>query len=307
MNKKVLTREVGNLIKWMKMPQKEVLDKFASLEEAIDYGEGDNRFVYVPGDREDRVVLVAHSDTVWGDIDLSIKFKNGIFYSRKKKIGIGADDRAGCALLWKLRKLGHSLLITSAEEDGCVGTSFLMFQTEFGDIINNSHQFAVQFDRCDNRDLVFYDVSTEEFEEYCEKSTGYTTDMGAFTDISVLCDPMCGVNLSVGYDFEHTQKEYLSLRDWINTLNVTRSWLSNNNLPRFEHNNIKSMVDYDWMHMIPSQYYRDTPDMEEVYERDFITCPACYNTMEKQELLSNDCMCDNPACMEDLNILYHAQ
>ena len=33
--------------------------------------------------------------------------------------GIGADDRAGCAILWLLKDSGHSLLVTNGEEIGC--------------------------------------------------------------------------------------------------------------------------------------------------------------------------------------------
>ena len=43
-----------------------VFDKFLSLDGAIPVlGGGKNNFVYVPGTRKDRVLLVAHADTVW--------------------------------------------------------------------------------------------------------------------------------------------------------------------------------------------------------------------------------------------------
>lgn len=31
---------------------------------------------------------------------------------------LGADDRAGCAIIWLLRNLGHGILITDDEEQG---------------------------------------------------------------------------------------------------------------------------------------------------------------------------------------------
>ena len=44
----------------------EVLYKFKNLPRAISRFDGDKRnFVYIPGTREDRVLLVAHADTVW--------------------------------------------------------------------------------------------------------------------------------------------------------------------------------------------------------------------------------------------------
>ena len=46
----------------------DVLKVFADLPGAICHLDGDkNNFVYVPGTREDRVLLVAHADTVWDE------------------------------------------------------------------------------------------------------------------------------------------------------------------------------------------------------------------------------------------------
>ena len=101
----------------------EIFDRFAALPNAIAKkgGKPFERFVYVPGNRKDRVLLVAHIDTVW-DKDYQkfgnnkphnhrVVFENGIFSSGEETCGIGADDRAGCAMLWKLKDSGHSILI----------------------------------------------------------------------------------------------------------------------------------------------------------------------------------------------------
>ena len=45
----------------------EVIDTFANLPNAI-YKQGkkpNERFVYIPGTRDDKVLLIAHADTVW--------------------------------------------------------------------------------------------------------------------------------------------------------------------------------------------------------------------------------------------------
>jgi len=64
--------------------------------------------------------------------------------------------------------------------------------------------------------------------------TGYTEpDRDSFTDIGVLCRGICGVNLSVGYRDEHGWFERLSIREWKNTLELCREWLSGNRFPRF--------------------------------------------------------------------------
>ena len=140
---------------WMLMSQCDVLDRFASLPDAVTAGEGQRRFVFVPGRRADRVLLVAHSDTVWEEEPIRLaclddrKFGpilHSAEFGRQDGLGIGADDRAGCAILWELRNLGHSLLVTSGEEQGCIATLWIM-TSEWWETELNSHRFAVQFDR----------------------------------------------------------------------------------------------------------------------------------------------------------------
>ena len=82
-----------------------IFDRFATLPGAL-VGRGIaplQRYVYLPGTREDRVVLVAHIDTVWDKSykkpfteDRAVILEDGIFKSNNPNCGIGADDRAGC-------------------------------------------------------------------------------------------------------------------------------------------------------------------------------------------------------------------
>ena len=44
---------------------------------------------------------------------------------------------------------------------------------------------------------------------------------------------ICGVNLSVGYYNEHTENEYLSIPEWLETLEITEKWLSEDKLSKF--------------------------------------------------------------------------
>jgi hypothetical protein len=63
-----------------------------------------------------------------------------------------------------------------------------------------------------------------------------------------------GVNLSVGYYNEHTSREILVIKEWINTLNMVRNWLSKPNLPRFEINNKEE----NWNMYDKFKFYSDT-------------------------------------------------
>ena len=214
---------------------KSVLDKFASLPGAISHYDGKKRnFVYVPGTRDDKIVLAAHADTVWDDeyCDLnatqSIKLENGVYTGTNPEYGIGADDRAGCAILWLLKDSGHSLLILDGEEYGQIGSEHI--RDSYKELYNeiNDHSYIIQLDRRGSIDYKVYKLPvTAEFLRFIEDKTGYI-DAGnkSFTDIVALCQTVCGVNLSVGYYNEHTEREEIVFDEWYNTLLVVDRLIS---------------------------------------------------------------------------------
>lgn len=217
----------------------EILARFATLPNA-EWKKGtgaQQQFVFVPGIREDAATLVAHADTVFDIADHTFALKDGVIRSTTPNCGLGADDRAGCAILWLLKDSGHHLLVTDGEEHGQIGAKWLVnYNPDIAEILHKS-SFMVQFDRRHGSDYKFYNIPvSDEFEDFIEHSTGYTNaGKRAFTDIVTLCnnsESCCGVNLSVGYYDEHTSYETLNIAEWTNTLNVTEQMLANP-LPRF--------------------------------------------------------------------------
>ena len=212
----------------------EVFDKFSALGSAIRRGEPNSAssFVYVPGTRKDRVLLVAHADTVFFKLGRQIVVtdennKGLIYHGILPGAGLGADDRAGCAILYLLRDMGHSLLILGGEEQGCRGAILTSLDVQlFGEL--NSHQYMLEFDRSGCSDYKVYNIPvTDEFKKFIEVSTGYTEpDKSKDTDICRLCRAICGANLSVGYYREHTEDEYLQYDEWLHTLRITREMLA---------------------------------------------------------------------------------
>lgn len=225
-----------NVSEWMKMPRDGVIEKFGTIPGAILNGSGDTAFCYIPGTRDDRVLLVAHADTVWcnrnKEENIELSYSNGTIFSKVPHVGIGADDRAGCSIVWDLQKMGHSILVLTGEESGCRGSKWLMRSEEWAAEIEQ-HNFAVQFDRRGSNDLVFYEVGSPDFKRYCNSVTPYTTAQGSYTDIVELCDKICGVNMSVGYYNEHQASEHLKTAQFARTLQVAKEWLKRSNLPRF--------------------------------------------------------------------------
>lgn len=210
-----------------------IFERFNGIHnpEKLLFGTSPERFIYLPGLRTNRVLLVAHADTYWDCEEFSQHTVIGdgdILRSSNPYAGLGADDRAGCAIIWLLKDLGHSILITDGEEIGRRGSTFLM--NNFPDIaaaIQNDHQFIIQFDRRNGTEFKCYRVGSPKFRKYIATETGYTEpDRNSFTDIVTLCTEITGVNLSIGYRNEHTSSECLHLREWQTTLDLCRRWLA---------------------------------------------------------------------------------
>ena len=226
-----------------------VLRQFADLPGAIAHFDGEkNNFVYVPGSRSDRVVLIAHADTVWDEYYLKqlspfddpgldeildhtahAPETDGEFIYQKgtPDWGLGADDRAGCAMLWLLRNSGHSLLVTDGEEAGQIGARHLMDAYPALAEELNRHRHMLQLDRRGGTDYKTYNLPvTAEFCRFIEAQTGYA-DAGktSRTDIITLCRKVCGANLSVGYYNEHTPQEVLCYPEWLHTLETVSRML----------------------------------------------------------------------------------
>lgn len=236
--------DVDTLMDFLRCPldnSDEIFNKFASISGAIHRGSGLEQFLFIEGTRNDRVLLVAHADTYWdhhyggnGNKPQNIFQQNGII--RNENGGLGADDRAGCAIVYLLKDLGHSILITNGEEDGRKGSNWLMScNHDIADKINFQHQFIVQLDRRNGRDFKCYSVGTDDFRNYVKQITGYTEpDRSSYTDIVTICRDICGVNLSIGYHNEHSESEYLVIAEWKKTLEICREWLGlDKELPRF--------------------------------------------------------------------------
>ena len=212
-----------------------IFEIFGKLDGAVEKkGEGKQRYLYVPGTRKDRCLLLAHADTFfdtaygYAPMEHEVIRGEGRYYGNSDLCSMGADDRCGCAMLWLLRKSGHSLLILDGEEHGQVGANFLKdSDPELMDEIN-AHSFMLQLDRRNSSDYRVYDLPvTDEFRKYVEAETDYALAEGkGRTDIIPLCRDICAVNLSVGYYNEHTPQEYVTIDEWKHTLELVRKMLA---------------------------------------------------------------------------------
>jgi len=239
--------EIGVLTKFLSLPigsTEGVFSMFKTLDGYVfreKNSVGKERFLYIEGKRENKVLLIAHADTVYDYFykrDLffhSIVEENGILKSvdeNGKTQLLGADNRAGIAMLWLLKDSGHSLLVTDGEEGARIGSKWLIKENrDIAERINHNHQFMIQLDRCNGREFKCYNVATVEFRTFIREQTDYSEpDFGTQTDICTLCKEICGVNLSIGYYDNHTKYETLNIAEWLNSYQKVKKMLENENL-----------------------------------------------------------------------------
>lgn len=173
-------------------------------------------YILVEGDIP--VLLVAHMDTV---------FKSPpekIYYDQKQHImwspqGLGADDRAGVYLIWKIVQAGYRphICLTTDEEMGGLGAMALIRNFPKAPF-KQKIKYAIELDRQGMNDCVFYSCANEAFTSFVE-SYDFLTDWGTYSDISDICPAweIAGVNLSVGYVGEHHETETLNTKAMLNT------------------------------------------------------------------------------------------
>lgn len=207
--------------------------RFESLPGAI-VGRGNHplaRYVCIPGTKKNKVVLIAHADTVWDEAydrpaETSVIFEDGLFKGTNPDCGIGGDDRAGCAMLWALRNSGHTILLVNGEEKGKFGVRYLKKSNPelFREL--NRHQLMIELDWRGTDVCLYTEVDfTNRFRRYIAQNLGCQQETGGGTDLQILSKRICGVNIGVGYHAWHRPKEYVCLSEWENTLAVLRKFL----------------------------------------------------------------------------------
>lgn len=189
-------------------------------------------YVYAVGDIP--IALVAHLDTVFKTPPQTI------YYDKEKCVmwspeGLGADDRAGVFAIIKILQAGlrPTVIFTTDEEKGALGAEKLVQEVPqpFTEL-----KYVIQLDRRGSNDCVFYNCGNETFTEYVE-TFGFAENYGSFSDISVICPAwkIAGVNLSIGYDDEHSVTETLNTTHMLQTISKVKKMLQVENIPAFEY------------------------------------------------------------------------
>ena len=157
------------------------------------------------------ICLIAHMDTVF----FHCPEEDDFYYDSRRKVlwspnGSGFDDRAGIYAIIQILEAGYrpSIIFLDEEEKGGIGARELITiepVCPFRDC-----KALIELDRANKNDSVYYGCDNIDFEKYINKY-GFVTDTGTFSDISIIAPAweIAAVNLSIGYEDEHSRSERL--------------------------------------------------------------------------------------------------
>ena len=184
------------------------------------------------------VAIVAHLDTVH-QVPPEDFFYDPKRYTIWSPDGLGADDRAGVYAITKIIAAGYRphIILTMGEEYGGIGAAEFIKKVQKPQGL----KYIIELDRRGQNDCVFYNCHNPDFINYVE-SFGFIKECGSFSDISIICPPwkVAGVNLSIGYENEHSAVEFLNIRYMFNTIERVKQMLEDiNSAPKFEYMEFK--------------------------------------------------------------------
>ena len=202
-----------------KMTQSELKKYMASYLGSKKYKvENHDGFLYAKGDVP--VLLVAHMDTVHRQLPATICEINGKISSPQ---GIGGDDRCGIFIIMNLvNRLHCSVVLCEDEEIGGIGARKFS-NSQF--IHSLDVNYAIEFDRMNANDAVFYSCDNKDFTEFVVDTIGFKEAHGSFSDISIIAPAakIAAVNLSCGYYRAHTTDEYVMYDEMMDTIDAAEA------------------------------------------------------------------------------------
>ena len=129
---------------------------------------------------------------------------------------------------------------------------------------------------------MFYNGEPKEFADYISEF-GFKESVGSFSDISIVCPSVqrCGVNLSIGYYNQHTDKEYLDTSKLFTTVEKVRRILKDNyDKKKVWDLEVLPCEDRDWI----DRWGKLDDGDESYFEEDVVFCPECGDGMELEDL-----------------------
>jgi hypothetical protein len=195
----------------------ELIQKYAKLNKDIWNVEVHKRFVVVTPKQLGHYPLVcSHYDTVRNSPLSGYNIKEDIVTSIEG--ALGGDDRCGVAIALSLMQAGilANYAFFDEEECGAGGSNDFLIETPW---IAKESSCYLGLDRRGHKDAAVYNYRSEKLLDIVG-IYGYKEVSGSMTDVSVIEEafPKATVNLSVGFNREHSSNESIRIDVVINTL-----------------------------------------------------------------------------------------
>ena len=218
--------------------------------------------IFVPKEQEQYALVCVHIDTI-NDARVAKAPTERELYIRKNYLALlpnadcaclGGDDRCGVYIALKLldRGIPFAFGFFTDEEIGGLGSSRCINAIEALNVTS-----FIGLDRRGSNELALYGWDNEELICLFE-AMGYNIAFGSFTDASNLAGALriACVNLSIGYQHEHTHSEFIDFTATLNTLKTlsTRRIIEYLNSKEFLAE-CDAMGAYDYYY--GDDYYRD--------------------------------------------------
>lgn len=214
------------------------------------------------------IALVAHMDTVF-EKNMLLDTNKDMFYDEQRNVafcpdGAGFDDKAGIFAILKIISAGlrpHLIFTTDEEVGGKGAMEVAELPCPFKEL-----KYIIELDRRGSNDCVFYDCDNQSFIDYVE-TFGFEWNFGSYSDICEFCPSweVAGVNLSIGYQDEHSVSEILHVGQMYATIAKVKQMLSNvTSAPFFKYipaKNTWNTLDYtNWYKIGEGIYSRSSID-----------------------------------------------
>jgi len=199
----------------------ELIQKYAKINKDMWDVEVHKRFVVVTPKQPDHYPLVcSHYDTVRHTPLSGYNIKEDIVTSVEG--ALGGDDRCGVAIALSLMQAGipANYAFFDEEECGAGGSGDFLIETPW---IAKESSCYIGLDRRGHEDAAVYNYRSNKLLGIVG-TYGFKEVNGSMTDVSVIEEglPKATVNLSVGFNHEHTSKETIHVDVVMNTLQAMK-------------------------------------------------------------------------------------
>ncbi len=200
--------------------------------------------------------LCVHTDTVGNIHPETILKMNDVWRNGDHSKLLGADDRAGCYIVKELVTrsiVTYNYLIFDQEEVGGIGSSNFA-RTDEGSKVDELTSFYCGLDRYGMNQQALYGYESDDFLAAIDCDYWVLAD-GSFTDASNLAGDFgkCCMNLSVGYENEHTRYETLNITYLAVTMNRLYNGL--NDALYGTYFMADDAMGYEWDNDLPEEFY----------------------------------------------------